>query len=154
VTLPLAELAPPPRIARHLRALRRIGAELRRAPTIAAVSLLLLAILLGALLAPLLAAQDPFDLASIDLGDSLRPPTWIGAFPLGADEQGRDVLSMLLYGARSSLIVSFSAGEAVFPIVIGTRPRSSPFGYGMPQPFARLLTISCHVPLTGMVWRP
>ena len=110
MTLRLAELAPrSPRFGRQRRAVRRIVAELGRAPMIAAVSLMLLAIVVGALLAPLLAAQDPFDLATIDLANSLTPPSYIGAFPLGADEQGRDVLSMLLYGARSSLVVSFSA---------------------------------------------
>jgi peptide/nickel transport system permease protein len=108
MTIEIANAASPP-IRRRRSRLRRVLVELSRAPTIVGVSLLLAAIVFGALLAPVLAPQDPFDLASIDLADSLRPPSWVGPFPLGADEQGRDVWSMMLYGARSSLAVSFSA---------------------------------------------
>ncbi len=53
-----------------------------------------------ALLAPWLAPDDPF---RGDLSASLRPPS--GAFLLGSDAQGRDVLSRVLYGARLSLAV-------------------------------------------------
>src|SRR5258708_22527703 len=53
-----------------------------------------------ALRAPWLAPGDPF---RGDLAASLRPPS--GAFLLGSDAQGRDVLSRVLYGARLSLAV-------------------------------------------------
>ena len=63
----------------------------------------------GALFAPWLAPHDPFDLATLDLADSHLPPAWLGdgraAYPLGTDDQGRDILSGLLYGARISLMV-------------------------------------------------
>jgi len=77
-----------------------------------AVAALLLALLctLGALLAPWVAPHDPFDLATVELSDARLPPAWAAdgkaAFPLGTDEQGRDILSATLYGARISLIVS------------------------------------------------
>lgn len=63
--------------------------------------ILVVVIILAALLAPWLAPHDPFrgDLAN----DSLAPPG--GRFLLGADAQGRDVLSRVLYGARISLLV-------------------------------------------------
>lgn len=64
----------------------------------------LLAAVLAAAAAPLLAAQNPFDLAHLDLMDSLLPPGSPG-FPLGSDGQGRDVLSAILYGARLSFLV-------------------------------------------------
>jgi peptide/nickel transport system permease protein len=67
----------------------------------------------GALLAPWLAPHDPFDLAALDLADSHLPPAWLpdgrGAYPLGTDDQGRDILSALLYGARISLMVGLSS---------------------------------------------
>jgi len=63
-----------------------------------------------AILAPLLA---PHPVNDQDLGRSLAPPFWLqgGSFdsPLGADYQGRDLLSRLLYGARTSLLVGVSA---------------------------------------------
>ncbi len=56
--------------------------------------------LLPALLASLLAPHDPY---ALDLAGSLARPDW--EFPLGRDEQGADILSRLLYGARISLLV-------------------------------------------------
>jgi len=67
----------------------------------------------GALFAPWLAPLNPFDLASLDLNDSLLPPAWAaqgqGKYVLGTDDQGRDVLSTILYGSRISLLVGFSS---------------------------------------------
>lgn len=66
---------------------------------------------LAAILAGLLAPQDPFDPAQLDLLNSRLPPLWETEgqtpFLLGTDEQGRDVLSAILYGLRISLIVGF-----------------------------------------------
>ncbi len=67
----------------------------------------------GAVLAPLLASQNPFDPASLELANSLLPPVWIDGgearFLLGSDDQGRDMFSALLYGSRISLIVGLAA---------------------------------------------
>ncbi len=74
-----------------------------------------------ALFAPLIAPSNPFDLASIDLMDSLTPPAWekdgVSKFPLGTDDQGRDLLSAIMYGTRISLGVGF-AGVA-FAAILG-----------------------------------
>ena len=73
----------------------------------------LLLCLCGALFAPWLAPHDPFDLATLDLADSHLPPAWVvdgrASYPLGTDDQGRDILSGLLFGARISLTVGLSA---------------------------------------------
>jgi peptide/nickel transport system permease protein len=78
----------------------------------------LAAIVLGvigtaAFLAPLIAPQDPFDLASFDVLDASLPPAWLEnsdpRFLLGTDAQGRDLLSAILYGTRISLIVGLLA---------------------------------------------
>lgn len=77
-----------------------------------AVFALVLALLcvVGALFAPWVSPHDPFDLATVELSNALLPPAWVeqgqASFPLGTDEQGRDILSATLYGARISLIVS------------------------------------------------
>ncbi|HLG84745.1 MAG TPA: ABC transporter permease [Bradyrhizobium sp.] len=72
----------------------------------AAVTLLFF---LVAIFAPLIAVQNPFDPAQLQLMNSRIPPLWIAdgqsPFLLGTDEQGRDVLSAILYGLRISLIV-------------------------------------------------
>jgi len=63
----------------------------------------------SAVLCPWLAPSDPYDIASIDIMDSLVPPAWSddgeSRFPIGTDDQGRDLLSAILYGTRLSLLV-------------------------------------------------
>lgn len=63
----------------------------------------------GAALANFIAPTDPYDLASYDLLDSLLPPSWSEAgdarFLIGTDDQGRDLLSAIVYGTRLSLTV-------------------------------------------------
>ena len=63
----------------------------------------------GALFAPWLAPHNPFDLSTLDLADSHLPPAWLAdgraTYLLGTDDQGRDILSALMFGARISLLV-------------------------------------------------
>lgn len=80
----------------------------------ALLALLVLSVIaVAAFLAPLIAPQDPFDLASFDILDAELPPAWQeggeARFPLGTDAQGRDLLSALLYGARISLLIGILA---------------------------------------------
>jgi peptide/nickel transport system permease protein len=67
----------------------------------------------GAVFAPWLAPHNPFDLASLQLLDAFKPPAWepegSPEYLLGTDDQGRDVLSAIMYGARVSLLVGFCA---------------------------------------------
>lgn len=83
------------------------------------------AFLLLALLAPVIAPSNPYDLASIDIMDSELPPMWIdggdGQFVLGTDGQGRDILSTILYGSRLSLTIGFLAVglQLILGIIIG-----------------------------------
>jgi len=70
-------------------------------------------LVLAALFAPVLAPHNPFDLASLDIMNANMPPAWDAegdpAFPLGTDDQGRDILSAVLYGSRVSLLVGFAS---------------------------------------------
>jgi len=77
---------------------------------VAMVSAAVLALcLFASLFAPWVAPYNPFDLATLNLSDALAPPAWLaGAKPgylLGTDDQGRDVLSAIMFGARISLLV-------------------------------------------------
>lgn len=78
--------------------------------------------ILGAFFAPLLAPTNPYDLASFDLLDSFVPPAFSEGgdqrFFIGTDDQGRDLLSSIMYGARLSLIVGLSS--VLFAAVLGT----------------------------------
>ncbi|MDO9707912.1 ABC transporter permease [Paracraurococcus lichenis] len=93
----------------------------RRSPVTVASAVVALVCILGATFAPLLAPHDPFDLASLNLGDAFKPPAWSGEgealYPLGTDDQGRDVLSAIMYGARISLLVGVSS--VLFATLLG-----------------------------------
>ena len=81
------------------------------------VALLMLA---AALLAPWIAPQDPYDLASLRLMDSRKPPGFVNAegftYLLGTDAHGRDVLSAILHGLRLSVQISLIAGAIAFTV--------------------------------------
>jgi len=62
----------------------------------------------GALFAPWIAPQNPFDPASLNLNEAFRHPGSPG-YPLGSDDQGRDLFSTILYGSRISLGVGIAA---------------------------------------------
>jgi peptide/nickel transport system permease protein len=92
-----------------------------RSPLAVTAAATIAVIVLGALCAPLIAPQNPFDPAALDLSNGLFPPSWLAGgdarFPLGSDDQGRDMLSALLYGSRISLIVGVAS--VLFAAVIG-----------------------------------
>jgi peptide/nickel transport system permease protein len=81
----------------------------KRSPVAIVAAIIALICVLGAVFANVIAPHNPFDLASLELNDARLPPAWIAdgsaKFPLGTDDQGRDILSALMYGARVSLSV-------------------------------------------------
>jgi peptide/nickel transport system permease protein len=121
--------SPPPPAADTRSALARawdsdLGWSFRSSPVAMVSATVALLMILAALAAPLLAPQNPFDPASLNLMDGFTHPGEAGmgsqrVFPLGSDEQGRDVLSAILYGSRTSLLIGFvsvlfSMGLGVF----------------------------------------
>ena len=93
----------------------------RRSPVTVVAAVLTLVCVGSALLAPWLAPHNPFDAASLDLNDAFAPPAWqakgVASHPLGTDDQGRDVLSTIMYGARISLGVGVAS--VIFALAIG-----------------------------------
>ena len=81
----------------------------RKSPMAMGSAAVALACIVCAVFAGWIAPHNPFDLATLELGDSMLPPSWMAGgtakYLLGTDEQGRDVLSALMYGARISLFV-------------------------------------------------
>jgi peptide/nickel transport system permease protein len=93
----------------------------RKSPLTVIAAVVTFVCFFGALLAPWIAPHNPFDLSSLNLLDGGRPPVWVEdsdpRFLLGTDNQGRDVLSTIMYGARVSLLVGFCS--VIFAMVLG-----------------------------------
>ncbi len=97
----------------------------KQSPMAIAAALVALVCVVAAVFAPWLAPHNPLDLASLDLIDSRLPPAWVdqgqAKFLLGTDDQGRDILSALMYGARISLLVGLASVllSVVFGVALG-----------------------------------
>ena len=93
----------------------------RRSPVTILAALLTLACVGGALFAPWIAPHNPFDSSTLNLSDGFSPPAWTAQgsakYLLGTDDQGRDVLSTIMYGARISLGVGLAA--VLFSALLG-----------------------------------
>jgi peptide/nickel transport system permease protein len=107
-------------MAREESPLRRVAARFAADPLALAGIALLALVLVAALAAPLLSAQNPYDLARLDIMDSRLPPGSRSAggsvYWLGTDDRGRDVLSAILYGLRTSLTVGVASTLAALAI--------------------------------------
>jgi peptide/nickel transport system permease protein len=90
-----------------------IGYSFRSSSVAMAAGLIAFICLFCAAFAGFVAPHNPFDLATLELADARLPPAWAEAgrakYLLGTDDQGRDILSALMYGARISLVVSLVA---------------------------------------------
>jgi len=90
-----------------------IGYSFRHSPVAIISAIVLFVCLAAALFAPWIAPHNPFDLKTLELGDALTPPVGMSGsrpeFLLGTDDQGRDVLSAIMFGARISLLVGLAA---------------------------------------------
>ncbi len=97
----------------------------RHTPVAVAATIILLIMLVSAFGAGWIAPHNPFDLATIDLLDALKPPVWqqegSAKYLLGTDSQGRDLLSAIMYGTRVSLLIGLAsvALSMLIGIVLG-----------------------------------
>jgi len=99
-----------------------VAYSFRHSPVAIVAAFVSLTIILSAVFAPWIAPYDPFNPASLNLMDGFTPPGTPNAFTgntffLGTDDQGRDIFSAILYGARISLFVGFAA--VVFAMIMG-----------------------------------
>lgn len=117
--MPADTVKAPSRLRRFLDS--DIGWSFCHTPVAWLSALVLALLVLTALFAPLIAPQNPYDLAQVFIDKAEIPPIWQSGgewpFLLGTDPQGRDVLSAILYGSRISLIIGFSA--VVVSMLIG-----------------------------------
>ena len=94
----------------------------RHSPVAIVSAVVALVLILAAVFAPLIAPQNPFDPAQLDLSDGFSEPMVPNEitgriFVLGSDPQGRDMFSAILYGSRVSLLVGFAS--VIFSMTIG-----------------------------------
>ena len=93
----------------------------RNSPVAIAAAVVAFICVFCALFANWVAPHNPFDLASLELSDARLPPAWEdegrAKYPLGTDDQGRDILSALMFGARISLFVGLAS--VAVSVVVG-----------------------------------
>jgi len=98
-----------------------VGHSFLNSPTAIVAAVIACVCVFGALFAPWLAPHNPFDLATLELSNARLPPAWSEGgssnFLLGTDDQGRDILSAIMYGARISLAVGLAS--VVLSVLIG-----------------------------------
>jgi len=85
----------------------------RRRPGVMLAAAIVAAFVVAAVFAPWVAPHNPFDLATLNLLDAFTPPAWTPkgnpTYLLGTDDQGRDVISAIIFGSRMSLLVGLIA---------------------------------------------
>jgi peptide/nickel transport system permease protein len=98
-----------------------VGHSFRTSPTAIVAALIAFLCVFCAVFAPWVAPHNPFDLATLELSNARLPPAWTpegsSNFLLGTDDQGRDILSALMYGARISLAVGLAS--VLLSVLIG-----------------------------------
>lgn len=98
-----------------------IGYSFRTSPVAIAAAVIAFVCVFCALFAGWVAPHNPFDLTTLELMDARLPPFWQEGgstkFLLGTDDQGRDILSALMYGARISLIVGIAS--VILSVLVG-----------------------------------
>lgn len=106
--------------------------RLRNRPTTRGAAILLGVMVLLALLAPVIAPQNPHDLGALSVMDNRLAPGERGmsgfTYWLGSDAQGRDMLSAILYGLRTSLLVGLSSTIGALAIGIMAGLAAAQFG--------------------------
>jgi peptide/nickel transport system permease protein len=114
----------------------------------ALVCVVLLVVL--AILAPLVAPQNPFDLAQLSIMDNKLPPLSRGfsgqLYLLGTDDQGRDLLSAILFGLRLSLFVGFVATAIALVIGASVGVVAAYFGGRIDGALMRLVDVQLSFP--------
>ncbi|MCO5105176.1 MAG: ABC transporter permease [Burkholderiaceae bacterium] len=95
--------------------------SLRSSPVAMVAAVIALVCVFAAMFAGWVSPHNPFDLATLELSDARLPPAWseLGSskYLLGTDDQGRDILSAVIYGARISLIVGVAS--VVLSVLVG-----------------------------------
>jgi peptide/nickel transport system permease protein len=98
-----------------------VGYSFKTSPVAIGAAIVAFICIFCAVFANVVAPTNPFDLTTLELSDARLPPAWLeggkAKFFLGTDDQGRDILSALMYGARISLVVGVIS--VILSVLIG-----------------------------------
>lgn len=90
-----------------------VGHSFRSSPVAMVAALIAFVCVFCAAFAGWVSPHNPFDLSALELSDARLPPSWrpdgVSKYLLGTDDQGRDILSAVIYGARISLVVGIAS---------------------------------------------
>ncbi len=98
-----------------------VGHSFRSSPVAIFAAVIAFICVFSSLFAGWVAPHNPFDLTTLELSEARLPPAWektgTSKYLLGTDDQGRDILSAVIYGARISLIVGVTS--VILSLIIG-----------------------------------
>jgi peptide/nickel transport system permease protein len=120
----IASVNPPTKLGRWQRFLDGdLWFSFTHSPTAIIAAVIAVVCVTCAVFANWIAPHNPFDLATLDLTDARLPPAWIEGgstkYLFGTDDQGRDILSALMYGSRISLLVGLASVALSMLIGVG-----------------------------------
>ena len=122
----------------------------RQTPVAVGAVVVLVGLVAGALAAPLIAPQNPYDLAQLFIDKAELPPIWSadGEWPflLGTDPQGRDVLSAILYGTRISMLIGAASVAVAMLIGVSAGLAAGFFGGWMDDLLMRIADVVLSIP--------
>ena len=141
--------AAPPIETRAMR-LRNFWSDYRQSWVAIAALIVIVALLIGSFFAPYLVPQDPYDLAALDWLDAFLPPGSEGSggyiHLLGTDNAGRDMLSAILYGLRTSFMIGISAGVLALGVGITVGLTAAYFGGRIEALLMRIVDLQLSMP--------
>lgn len=127
-----------------------VGHSFRTSPTAILAAVIALVCVFSAVFAPWVAPHNPFDLSTLELSNARLPPAWSSEgssnFLLGTDDQGRDILSAVMYGARISLAVGLASVFISVVIGVGLGLMAGFFGGWFDEVLMRLCDVMLSFP--------
>lgn len=130
--------------------LARFWADFRSNPVAVLALFVVITVMTIAAAAPIIAPQNPYDLATLVLMDARRPPGFVGSKGfthwLGTDAQGRDLFSAILYGLRISIQIGIMAGAIAFAVGATLGTFAAYFGGRIEALIMRIIDLQLSVP--------
>ena|SRR6056297_405726 len=145
----LAEPAAAPIETRVMR-IKNFWSDFRASKVAVAALVVIVTLLVLAFGAPLVAPQDPYDMAMLDWLDAFLRPGEVGTggyvHVLGTDNAGRDMLSAIFYGLRTSFTIGLSAGALALVIGISVGLTAAYFGGRVESLLMRIIDLQLSMP--------
>ncbi len=130
--------------------LARFWGDFRTNPVAVFALFVVITVMAIAAAAPIIAPQNPYDLATLVLMDARRPPGFVGSKGfthwLGTDAQGRDLFSAILYGLRISIQIGIMAGAIAFAVGATLGTFAAYFGGRIEALIMRIIDLQLSVP--------